>query len=677
MTLAALLLLSAAGARAAGFAPLEGLRFDATAEELSAACAESARRAETALREDASLSPAARTFDDTVWALDRAAGDLADETAAAALLARVSASSATRAAGRACDAGVAAFASALYLREDLSRAVKEYAAKNEPLTGEDARLLERTLLDFRRAGLELSADKRAELDGLRRGIAAHEAAFERALAAAKGPATLSREELAGLPEDFVAALPRAGDGYRLPLDFDHYFPFMEQARDPAARRKVQTAFDDRAAETNVSVLSETLDLRRRAARLLGYSSHADYAAETGAARDAATVESFLRRLRARLTPAAREELDALTALKRATEGRESDRRIHAWDWPFYDQLLRVANYPVDDEKAAGYFPVEGTVERLLALSAKTFGLRFEEVQRPARWHPDARLYSISGAAGGAPLAWVYLDLYAREGKPERPETVALAAGRRRLDGAYEKPVTALLASFDPPRAGHPSLLRHDELAALLREFGRVLQLSLTKAKYARFSGGGDARDARDVPALTLESWAWDPAALTALSGRAGKPEETLPPGLRDALIAVRRADAALAALRQVLFAEVDQFYHARRPPSDVTRAYAKLARDVALIPIADGTHPEAGFAHLMNGYDGAYYGYLWSKTWAADAARDLRGAAADPAVGRRFRTEVLERGGTRDAAASLAAFLGRPPNEDAYVRSLTDDGGRR
>jgi len=677
MTPLALLLLGASAARAAAFAPYEPLRFDASPGELSADCADAVRRAGSALDEVVRLPASARTFDDTVWALDRVVYDLADQTAAGVLLARASPEPAVREAARACDARVARFAAELYGREDLARAVREYAAKGEPLTGEDARLLTRTALDFHRAGLDLPAEKRTELAELRRRIAAREADFLGALAAAPGSVALTRARLYGLPDALVAEFPRPGDRWEVPLDSATYARFMEHARDPEARRLVERAFDDRAAEANRAVLAETLELRRRAARLLGYPSHADYVAELGTARAANTVGAFLSRLRRRLTPLAREELADLLALKRATEGRASDGRLHEWDRPFYDALLRRAKYLADEDAARAYFPADLVVERALGLFEKSLGLRFRDIPGAVRWHPDVKLYEVSDAAGGAPLGWFYLDLYAREAaaKPARPEAAALVAGRRLTDGTFRRPVSAVLASFDPPSARRPSLLRRGDVAALLHELGLVLAQTLSRAKYGRFSGWSVARDILDVPARTFESWARDPAVLRALSGRADDRSRPLPDERVAALLAADRADAALAALRQVFFSSVDQLCHGARPPSDLARAYARLAREIALVPVSDGTHPEASFAHLMDGGDGAYYGYLWSQVLAADAAAAL--GSGDPAAGRRFRAEVLERGAARDELDSLKAFLGRAPNEDAYARALTPDTGEK
>lgn len=45
-------------------------------------------------------------------------------------------------------------------------------------------------------------------------------------------------------------------------------------------------------------------------------------------------------------------------------------------------------------------------------------------------------------------------------------------------------------------------------------------------------------------------------------------------------------------------------------------------------------------------------------------------APMDSATGRRYRHEILEKGGSRDEMESLKKFLGREPNSDAFFEDL-------
>ncbi len=668
---ALVLLLLASAARASVFTPYEPLRFDQSPSELLEDCSNAKKRAETALAQIASFSAPTRTFDNTVWALDRAMYDLSDEAAADVFLEQVALSSSVRDAGNQCDVLLSQFSVDVYSREDLYKALKDYAAKTEALKGEDARLLEKTLLDFKRSGLELPADKRARLREIRKKIAKLESEFGRNINESKESVLFDRARLDGVPEDLIARLPRAGDKYQVGVDYPTYFPFMENARDPEARRQLEAKFNDRAAHVNTGLLAEALGLRREAAGLLGYRSHAQYAQELNMAKDPKTVAAFLKRLRGRLEPLGRDELSVLCAFKRGMEGRGSDGRIHAWDWRYYDNLLRKTKYEVDSEKVREYFPTDLVVEQMLGVYQTLLGLKFREIPKPLTWHPDVKLYEIVDAAGGEPIGYFYMDLFPREGKYKHAAAFNLVVGRRRLDGTRQKPVSAIVANLDKPGAERPSLLNHDEVETLFHEFGHIMHQTLTKADYGRFAGSNVARDFVEAPSQMLQNWVWDPAVLQSLSGHYKDRTKKLPKELLDKMLAAKNADIGLITLRQLLFGTVDMAYHGPRPPSDTTKAYRRLSEEVSLIPMSEGTHPQASFGHVMGGYDAGYYGYLWSKVYAQDMFSAFQaGGVMDPAVGRRYRQEVLERGSTRDERETLRAFLGREPNEDAFFESI-------
>lgn len=664
----ALLLLSLSAA-AAPFTPSERLRFDAAPADILASCRGAKKRAETALAQIASLPPTARTFDNTPWALDRALAELSDATASDSFLKYVSVSSSVRAAGNECETLLGQFDAETFAREDLYAALKSYAARGERLSGEDARLLERQLRDFRRAGLELPKERRAAVLALRKELVELEARFSRNINEYKDHAAFEPSQLAGLPEDFVARLEREGGKLKVGLDYPDYFPFMDNARDAGARKILEGKFNNRAMPDNLPILDEVLAKRQEAARLLGYKTHAHFVIETRMAKDPGTVRDFLARLTKRLKPLGLEERETLVALKRVFEGRASDGRLNAWDWRFYDNQLRKAKYAVDAQKVREYFPADLVTEQMLSVYQTVLGLKFRRVQDAAVWHPEVTLYEIVDAASGATIAHFYMDLYPREGKYKHAAAFSLISGRDLPAQGYQRPVSAMVANFDKATPARPSLLTHDEVETFFHEFGHIMHQTLTKARYARFSGTATARDFVEAPSQMLENWVWDAEVLKALSGHYKDRSKKLPKELLDSMLAAKNADSGLIHLRQLLFGSVDLLYHTS-PPKDTTAAYGRLMRDIALIPMSDGAHPQASFGHLM-GYDAGYYGYLWSKVYAEDMASVFRREGfLNPMTGRRYRTEILEKGSTRDEMDSLKAFLGREPNEDAFLESI-------
>ncbi len=299
---------------------------------------------------------------------------------------------------------------------------------------------------------------------------------------------------------------------------------------------------------------------------------------------------------------------------------------------------------MDQEKVREYFPADLVVEQLLNVYQKLLSVRFRQIPDGVSWHSDVKLYEITDAAGGPPIGYFYMDLFPREGKYSHAAAFNMVTARRMTDGTYQKPVSAIVANFDKPSADRPSLLNHDEVETIFHEFGHIMHQTLTKAKYGRFSGSNVARDFVEAPSQMLENFVWDPVVLSSLSGHYKDHSKKLPKELLDKMLAARNADVGLINLRQLLFGIVDMAYHGAHPPSDTTGLYARVSKDVSLIPMSAGTHPEASFGHLMGGYDAGYYGYLWSKVYAQDMFSVFKrcGRHEPHAVGRRYRTEILE-----------------------------------
>ncbi len=403
---------------------------------------------------------------------------------------------------------------AVVSRRDLYEAVRAFADTDgaEALAGEDARLLERWLRDFRRAGHELPTDERAELERLRNRLVEVQVAFQRNLNDFRDGIDVTREQLAGMPDSYVERLKpgAAPDTYRVSLDYPELNPFMQQAEDRDLRRELFTKDWNKAVEVNRPLLEEAIALRRRIVELLGMPTWADYAIEVRMAGSPERVRDFYEDLLPRI---AQPVDDELTLLRTRMNADGHDGPITSWDWRYYDEMLRRTEYGVDQERISEYLPLEQVMDGMFALTGKVLGLDYRQVPDARAWHESVRLYEISDRESGRPIATFYADLHPRDGKFTHAAAFPLEIGHRAADGSYVAPVSAILANFTPPSGERPALLRHSEVETLFHEFGHILHMSLTRAAYARFSGADTEWDFVEAPSQIMEHWTWEPAVL--------------------------------------------------------------------------------------------------------------------------------------------------------------------
>src|ERR1035438_7269272 len=126
-------------------------------------------------------------------------------------------------------------------REDVYAAVKAYADSKPQLAGEDKKLLDETLRDYRRAGLELPKDQRDEVEKLRKQLTALETDFQNNVTKAKQPLKFTKSELEGVPGAFLAqaGIKTGPDEYTLMANITfHYLMVEDNAKREATRQRM-------------------------------------------------------------------------------------------------------------------------------------------------------------------------------------------------------------------------------------------------------------------------------------------------------------------------------------------------------------------------------------------------------------------------------------------------------
>ncbi|TQL66156.1 thimet oligopeptidase [Nocardioides albertanoniae] len=536
------------------------------------------------------------------------------------------------------------------------------AAETEALDPLAARLLEKTLQDFSRAGVDRDDATRARLSEINERLTELDLEFSRVARDDVRITTATPEQLDGLPADWLEEHPVNDEGLiEITTDYPDALPARMFVKDPAVRRAVTVAGLERGWPHNDAVLKEMFALRHELAGLVGYADWPAYDAEVKMIGEGPAIPEFIDRIAGAADGRMKRDLEVL--LDRYAQDVPGASAVSSADALYYEELVRQEKYDVDSQVVRTFFDFAKVHQGLLDVTGRLFGLRYEPVSDVVTWHDDVSVFDVCPAesdadSDGERLGRIHLDLHPREGKYKHAAQFDLATGAK----GRQLPEGVLVCNFSR------GLMEHDHVVTLFHEFGHLIHHVLGgQGEWARFSGVATEWDFVEAPSQMLEEWAWDADVLqTFATDQAGEP---IPADLVARMRAADDFGKGYQARQQMFYAAISYWFHKERP-DDLTNRLQELQAAYSPYPYLDGTHFFASFGHL-GGYSSAYYTYMWSLV----IAKDLFSAFDDddlfaPEVAARYRDRVLARGGEKDAADLVADFLGRPYSFDAYAAWL-------
>lgn len=524
------------------------------------------------------------------------------------------------------------------------------------------RVLDLALRDFRRSGVDRDEETRERVRALSDQQTELSQQFSRQIRDGVGRLRVEATRLAGLPDDFLASHPEDDDGtVELTTEYPDYVPVMTFAEDRELREAMVRLFLNRAWPENDVTLRALLESRRELAELLGYPDWPTYDAEVKMIGTGAAIGEFIDELAELAAEPGRRDLAVL--LDRVRQDRPEAEGLDVVDRAYYSELLRRERHEVDAREVRGYFDFAKVRAGLLAVTGRLFDLTYVEVPDAPRWHEAVTAYDVTLGHGddARPLGRIYLDLHPRPGKYSHAAQFTLVTG---VDGV-QVPEGVLVCNFPD------GLMEHSDVVTLFHEFGHLVHHQLaSRSPWSRFGGISTEWDFVEAPSQMLEEWAWDPAVLAGFATDAeGRP---IPADLVGRMRAAAEFGKGYHVRTQLFYAAVSYVLH-RDVPEDLTATVQELQARYDLFGTVPDTHFQASFGHL-GGYTSGYYTYLWSQVIAKDlfSAFDRDDLFAE-GVAHRYRDRVLAAGGTRDAAALVEDFLGRPYGAEAFQAWLRGD----
>ncbi|MBI4178205.1 Zn-dependent oligopeptidase [bacterium] len=619
------------------------------------------------LEEIVALPDTGRTFRNTVEAMDDFYNLMEQAVNWPGFYAYVHPDPFVRAVGEEVDKVSSKFFVEVGSSRSLYLALKAFAKAAPDLTAEERYLLDENLKDFEDGGVALPDKKRAKFKALSKELSALAIDFSSHLRDYRDSLTVTREQLAGMDEDYIAGLKQDEAGqFILTLDYPEFLPYMDYGRDESVRRELLTKFRNRAKDKNISLLETITRLRRERTKLLGRPTYADYIISRRMAKTADRAAAFLRDVQKRVDRKAADELAELTELKRGETG-DPKAVIEQWDRMYYSKMLTLRKYKYDPQAVKAYFQTDRVIAALLDICQKIYGIEFQRVPG-VNWHEDVARYDVF--SDGSKIGEFYMDLYPRPNKYTHAAAWGLVPHKIFPDGSEQLPASAVVTNFPKPAPDRPSLLSFSDVETFFHEFGHLIHGILSTTRFAQVSGTRVMRDFVEAPSQMFEKWLHDTAVLSTFA-KHHQTGETIPADLVDRIVRSRNVVSGMETQRQLFYGLYDLTLHTSARKLDVVKLWFDLKKDIERMPEIPGTSGPAGFDHLM-GYAAGYYGYMWSKMIAADlyeAFRD-RGGLLSPDQGKRLRQQVLSQGGLRHPDELVEAFLDRSPKIDAFLRDL-------
>ena len=617
---------------------------------------------------------------------------------------------------------ISEFSTRLFLNTHLWTVLKSFAATDEAraLTGARRRFLTETMADFLEHGADLPPEKRQRLITLNATLAqATQKYSENVLDATNAWELIIEDEaqLAGLPASARDAARQSAlekdpsyaekNAWRFTLHQPSYSVLMQHLDDNTLRRKAwqaATAIGRDAPYDNTGKILEILRLRREKAQLLGKKHFADYILERRMAKNGASALHFVENLHNHIQDTFKKEWQALENFKADTL-QQPLTPLEPWEVAYWSEKQRQIQHAFDEETLRPYFPIDGVVRGMFAITEQLFGIQItplptvclthEAKTNPQAhptsdtvntaapstdaaavevWHPDVNAYTLHDR-DGRHLGSFYTDWHPRASKRSGAWMTHLITGGPQPNGTFAPHLGLICGNLTPPLDDRPALLTHYEVQTIFHEFGHLLHHLLGEVEVRSLNGIHVAWDFVELPSQIMENWCWERESLDIFA-RHYQTSEPLPEPLFQKLRRARQFHAAIRTMRQLSFGKMDLALHIHLDPTTAQpdRLDTFIEKSLHTYRPTYTTPPRSNirhFHHLFSdptGYAAGYYSYKWAEVLDADAFTLFKEKGIlNPQVGAALRQKILSKGNSAPPEQLYRDFMGRGADPNALL----------
>lgn len=543
------------------------------------------------------------------------------------------------------------------------------------LNQEQKTLLEDSYKSFVRNGALLQEEDKKKLEQMNIQLATKSLQFGQNVLAATNAYFKHiehQEALRGIPESVLQqyaeeAQKRDLKGFVVTLQYPSYIPLMTYAENRELREEISLANGtkcfDGGAYDNQTLIKEIVKLRHQKARLLGYTTFAEYVLEERMAKNSKTVFDFLHELLQKARPFAEKEIEALRNLAK----KEGISHLESYDHAYFAEKLRKEKFDLTDEELKPYFSLEKVEQAVFHLAEKLFGLHFREVDTIDTYHPEVRTYEVYQAENQL-KAILYTDYHPRAGKRAGAWMTSFKNQYIR-HGENHRPHISVVCNFSKPTENTPSLLTFQEVTTLFHEFGHAIHGILADTQYPTLSGTSVKWDFVELPSQFLENYCYEPEFLKSFA-KHYQNGETLSDDKIEKISASKNFMEGYQTLRQLGFGLLDMAYHSYPDQlTDIQAFEEQYTAHTRLYPSHHHTAFSPSFSHIFQGgYSAGYYSYKWAEVLDADAFQLFKEKGLYHPETAKCYAYLLSQGGTQDPMELYKGFRGREPNIESLLK---------
>jgi peptidyl-dipeptidase Dcp len=545
----------------------------------------------------------------------------------------------------------------------------------------EKRLVERRYTAFVRGGALLDEAGKTRLKAINEELSKLSTQFSDNVLAEVNSAAVVVDDVKRLEGLSEAAITAAADAARakglegkwlITLSNTTQQPVLPSLKDRSLREQIYKASIVRGsqgnANDNLKGVARQARLRAERAKLLGYENHAAFVlADEMSGTPKAALE-----LLTGMVPAAVKNANAEAAKLQAMMGNTTGAdKLEPWDWDFYAEQVRKAEYDLDEAAIKPYLVLDSVLLNGVFYAAEQlFGITFKQRTDIPVYHEDVRVWEIFDADGSG-IGLFYGDFFARESK-QGGAWMSSFVDQNELLG--DLPVITNTCNYAKPPAGEPALIGWDDVRTLFHEFGHGVHGMLSRVKHPYFSGTNVPRDFVEFPSQFQENFMLEPTVF-ARYARHYKTNEPMPQAMADKLLASTRFNQGYATTEYLAAALLDLEWHmlsAEAPEVSDPLAFEAeaLKKHGIALDVVPPRYRTPYFSHIWGGgYSAGYYAYLWSEVLEADAfawMKEKGGMTREN--GMRYRELILASGGSRDGKAIYRELTGREPRVEPLLR---------